>query len=287
MKKFCFLCFTVSAGLIVKGQAPLEKTFLWQVSGPGITTPSYLFGTIHLMCPDEIVITEILKEKFNSVQQLFLELDMDDPTVLVKTMQHMQMINDTTLKDLLPGAEYDSLLSRFKTLTGMPLEMMTSMKPELIETLMYPALLGCQGAEAWEQKFMQMAKANNIEIKGLETVDDQLEIFDAIPYKAQAEELAETLANLDSVKENFNAMLKLYKERDVDGLNKLIYSDEEFSKYENVLLKNRNEKWIPQIIEQAKLKPTFFAVGAAHLGGEIGVINLLRKNNYTVTPVYY
>ena len=77
------------------------------------------------------------------------------------------------------------------------------MKPELVETLMYPALLGCDGAEAWEQKFMQMAKANNMQVKGLESVEDQLEIFDAIPYKVQAEGLAETFNNIDSIKQNF------------------------------------------------------------------------------------
>ncbi len=63
--------------------------------------------------------------------------------------------------------------------------------------------------------------------------------------------------------------------------------DDEISDYSDLLLTNRNKKWIPEIIEQAKLKPTFFAVGAAHLGNDVGVINLLRKQGYTVTPVNY
>jgi uncharacterized protein YbaP (TraB family) len=239
------------------------------------------------MCANDIVVSDALKSKFNSTQQLYLELKLDDPSIMIKTMQHMQMNNDTTLKDLLTPDQYDSLSLQFKRLTGMPLEMMLTMKPELVETLMYPALLGCEGAEAWEQKFMQLAKANNIEVKGLETVDDQLKVFDDIPYRAQAEEFAETLSNIDSTKQSFNTMLQLYKQKDIDALNRMMYDDPEFSKYDNVLLKNRNEKWIPQIIEQAKLKPTFFAVGAAHLGGQNGVINLLRKNGYTVQPVYY
>ena len=265
----------------------MEKTLLWQISGPGISAPSYLFGTIHLMCPGDIMVSDILKAKFNSTQQLYLELDLDDPTVMLKTMQHIQMNNDTTLKDLLTEPQYDSLRARFKRLTGMPLDMMTSMKPELVETLMYPALLGCDGAEAWEQKFMQMAKANNMQVKGLESVEDQLEIFDAIPYKVQAEGLAETFNNIDSIKQNFQAMVELYKQKDLEGLHAMMYSDEEFSKYDDLLLKDRNEKWIPEIIEQAKSKSTFFAVGAAHLGGDNGVIELLRKKGYTVEAVNY
>jgi uncharacterized protein YbaP (TraB family) len=287
MKKVCFVCISIFSCIAAKTQPALDKTLLWKITGPGISAPSYLFGTIHLMCSNEIVITDILKDKFNSTEQLFLELDMDDPTIMIKTMQHIKMNNDTTLKDLLSPVQYDSLSLHFKQVTGMPIELMAFMKPALIEPLIYPALLGCEGAEAWEQKFMQMAKANDKEIKGLEDVDDQLKIFDAIPYKMQAEELATTLQNIDSIKQSFSAMLQLYKQKDLDALNRMMYDDAEFSQYEDILLKNRNEKWIPRIIEQAKLKPTFFAVGAAHLGGENGIINLLKKNTCTLEPVHY
>ncbi|MEP6467634.1 MAG: TraB/GumN family protein, partial [Parafilimonas sp.] len=224
---------------------------------------------------------------FYSTKQLFLELDMDDPSVMAKTMLQMNMKNDTTLKQLLPPLQYDSVSAAFKKLTGMSVDMMQTMKPELLETIIYPSMLGCTGAEAWEQKFMQMAKANNMKINGLEQVEDQLKIFDEIPYTIQAKEFAETVLNIDSVKKSFNDMLTLYKQKDLNGLNKMMNSEDEFSDYSDLLLKNRNEKWIPEIIEQAKLKPTFFAFGAAHLGNDVGVINLLRKQGYTVTPVTY
>ena len=134
---------------------------------------------------------------------------------------------------------------------------------------------------------MQMAKANNMEIKGLEQVEDQLKIFDEIPYSLQAQEFAETVLNIDSVKKSFNDMLVLYKQKDLSALNNMMDDEDGFSDYSDLLLTNRNEKWISEIIEQAKIEPTFFAVGAAHLGNEVGVINLLRKKGYTVTPVNY
>ena len=107
---------------------------------------------------------------------------------------------------------------QFKKLTGMSLSMMNKMKPELVESLIYPSLLGCESTQAWEQKFTQLAKANNMEIKGLEDVENQLKIFDEIPYKDQADELAETLINIDSTKQNFNQLLSLYKQKDLDAL---------------------------------------------------------------------
>ena len=288
MKKFILLLLIIFSFLTAQSQATSSaKTLLWKIAGPGISAPSYLYGTIHLMCKNDIVVSTELRAKFYSTKQLFLELDMDDPSVLIKTMTAVKMKNDTTLKQLLPPSQYDSVAMQFKKLTGFSIDMMQTMKPELVETLIYPSLLGCDGSEAWEQKFMQLAKANNMEIKGLENVEDQLKIFDEIPYTIQAKELAETVLNIDSVKQSFNRMLQLYKNKNLDSLNKMMNEEDEFSDYSDLLLNNRNKKWIPEIIEQAKLKPTFFAVGAAHLAGTNGIINLLRKTGYAVFPVNY
>ena len=275
------------ASFIANAQSSLTKTLLWQITGPGIIAPSYLYGTIHLMCPQDIIVSTELRAKFYSTKELFLELDMDDPAVMAKTMSQMNMQNDTTLSQLLTKEQFDSVAIAFKKLTGLSMEMVQTMKPELIESIIYPSLLGCGGAEAWEQKFMQMAKLNSMKVKGLEQVEDQLKIFDEIPYKTQAEEFAATILNIDSVKKSFINMLNLYKQKDLDALNNMMNDKDDLSEYSDVLLKNRNEKWIPEIIEQAKLKPTFFAVGAAHLGNTNGVINLLREKGYTVSPVNY
>ncbi len=80
-------------------------------------------------------------------------------------------------------------------------------------------------------------------------------------------------------------MFQLYKEKDIEALYKQTESEEDFSEYEGVLINNRNTDWVSTIISEAYQKPTFFAFGAAHLAGENGVINLLRKKGYTVKPV--
>lgn len=278
---FCAIYFFANA------QTPLENTLLWQITGPGISSPSYLYGTIHLMCPDEIKVSDTLRARFYQTKKLFLEINLDDPSVMVTMMQEMKMKNDTTLQQLLTEEEYDSVEVQFKKLTGMSLSMMNNMKPELLESLIYPSLLGCKGAEAWEQKFQQLARANNMQINGLEDVNDQLKIFDEIPYKDQAQELAETLNNIDSTKKSFNQLLSLYKQKDLDALCKMLNENDALSQYDDLLLNNRNKKWIPEIIQQAKLQPAFFAVGAGHLGNENGLINLLKQQGYTVSPVNY
>ncbi|MGI8636746.1 MAG: TraB/GumN family protein, partial [Segetibacter sp.] len=257
-----------------KAQIPTEKTLLWQVSGKGITKPSYLFGTIHLMCSGELKMPEVVKEKFNTSEELYLEVDMDDPEMFKEMMAGMQMKDSSTLENLM-GNKFDRVDAIFKTSTGLPLKMLNTAKPMLIISMIYPSLLGCTPV-SWESVFQQMAKEKSIEIKGLEKLQDQIDVFDKIPYKVQSDMLVKTLLNIDSAKIEFQEMLDVYKKKDINQLNILTSKQEDFGEYQDILLSNRNRNWIPVIGEEAKKRPTFFAFGAGHLGGETGVINLLR-----------
>ncbi|MCW3109580.1 MAG: TraB/GumN family protein [Segetibacter sp.] len=286
MKKgFLILCSVISCIITSTAQVPTEKTLLWQVSGKGITKPSYLFGTIHLMCPGELKMSEVVKEKFNTAAELYLEIDMDDPDMIKEMMAGMQMKDSSTLEKLM-GNRFDSVNTIFKTSTGMPLKMLNTAKPLLIMSMIYPSLLGCTPV-SWESVFQKMAQEKGIEIKGLEKLQDQINVFEKIPYKVQSDMLVKMLLNIDSSKNEFREMLDVYKKKDINQLNILTAKEEDFGEYQDILLSNRNHNWIPVIGEEAKKRPTFFAFGAGHMGGETGVINLLRKAGFTVKPVFY
>lgn len=269
----------------IKAQVPKEKTLLWEVSGKGITKPSWLFGTIHLMCSDDLKMPKIVEEKFNTAGSLFLEIDMDDPNMMKDMMMGMQMKDSSTLENLM-GNKFDSVSSIFQSTTGMPLKMLSTAKPLLLMSMLYPSLLACTPV-SWESVFQKMAQAKGIEIQGLEMLQDQMNILDKIPYKIQSDMFVKMLLNIDSSKKDFNEMLEMYKKKDINQLNILTNKEEDFGAYKNILLDDRNHNWIPVIGEQAKKMPTFFAFGAGHMGGEKGVINLLRKAGFTVKPVYY
>ncbi len=287
MKK---ISITVSSLLLAAyssfSQVPTEKSLLWQITSPKQSKPSYLFGTIHLLCPDDIVVDDVLKEKFDTVDQLFLELDMDNSSEMLQAVKEMKMKNDTSLHMLLDEDAYDEVAKSFMQLSHLPLALFNFTKPMLTISTIYPALLGCPAAEAWEMQFMRMAKEKGIEIKGLETTEQQIEVLDAIPYEVQANMLATSLKNPDSLKKDFLKMVELYKQKDIHGLQESTREDADFATYESILLNSRNQNWIPKIIAEVNQTPTFFAVGAAHLGGENGVISLLRKEGYTVVPVF-
>ncbi len=114
-----------------------------------------------------------------------------------------------------------------------------------------------------------------------------MSIFDSIPYKEQAEMLVESIKNGGEAEgDDLDVLVELYKKQDINGLDDMLNGDPEISKYNQVLLVNRNKNWIPRIGKFANEKPTFFAVGAGHLPGKEGVIRLLREAGYTVRAIH-
>ncbi len=285
MKRLVGALIAAFGFIVVNAQSPAEKALLWEVSGNGVASPSYLFGTIHIMCADDLKMPEVVKRRFDASKQLFLEIDMDDPDMMKEMMLGMQMNGNATLENLM-GKNFDTASAIFQSKTGIPLKMLNSAKPFLLMSMIFPSLLGCT-PQSWEGEFQQMAQEKELEINGLEKLSDQMDVFEKIPYKVQSEMLIKMLLNLDSSKMAFNKMIDIYKTKDINKLHEMTTSDKDFGEYEGILLNDRNRNWIPVIGEQAKKMPTFFAFGAGHLGGDKGVISLLRKAGYTVKPVLY
>ena len=134
-----------------------------------------------------------------------------------------------------------------------------------------------------------MTKEQKEEVFGLESVAEQMKVFDAIPYDVQMKELVKTAkTDLEKDKKEMELFMEIYKSEDINAMYIATQESENeiTSKFEEILLSNRNKNWIPIIEKVAKEKATFFGVGAGHLGGEMGVIQLLRKNGYKVEAVF-
>lgn len=284
MKKL-FVGIAMGVSLIAGAQT-LEKSLLWKISGNGLTQPSYLYGTIHMTCDNSI--GDAAKKAIGNTKQLFLELDMDDPAMVGAMMRGINMKDGMTIDQLISSEDYKTLDAFFTKKVGMSLDAMKTMKPMLLSAMLLPSTLGCQ-VKSIEEALMAEAKKNGAETLGLETVDEQLAVFDAIPYKDQVADLVK-MARGDASEgtDELQKLQKLYAEKDLDALLEASEASQNTTMsgaYSDVLLKNRNETWIPRIIKLIKERPTFFGVGAAHLGGTNGVIRLLRKAGYSVEAV--
>ena len=286
--------FGQKAATVEKTLAPdaSENSLLWQIEGKSLTTPSYLFGTIHMIGKDDFYLSDAAKEMIAEAKLVTFEINMEDMNNIgaqLGLMMNAFMKDGKTLKDLLSDEDYKVVDAHFKKI-GMPLFLLERIKPMFLSVFASGDLdmnsMSSGEMVSYEMEIMKIAQEGDKEIAGLETAEYQMSMFDSIPYQAQADMLVESIKSTDSGSDQFDEMVKLYKNQDLQGMSKMLSSDEEgIGEYEDILLAGRNRNWIPIMGEMMMDQPTFFAVGAGHLGGEIGVVALLRKEGYKVTAI--
>ena len=276
-----------------------KNSLLWEISGKNLKKPSYLYGTIHLIPKNDFFLTDATKKVFDASQKVTFEInmkEMNNPMAMISIFTKAMMPNGKTLKDFLNAEDYGLVQRKFDSI-GMPLKMLERIKPMFLS-----AMLGTDGEKitaegggisetskstSYEMEFLQMGEKQKKEFGGLETVEFQMGIFDSIPYKIQAEMLVKTIKNGSAGNDDLGKMVEMYKKQDIEAMSKMLQSDDqnELAGYENMLINSRNTNWIPLMAKAMSEKITFFAVGAGHLGGEKGVVNLLKKEGYTVKPL--
>jgi uncharacterized protein YbaP (TraB family) len=295
MKRTLWLSLFAALGMTAcspasKTSAPVAtNTLLWRISGKNLSKPTYIFGTMHMLCADDIQLSDSLKQAIRGADKVYLELDMDDMMQVLGAMSHMTMRNDTTLADLLTAEEYKKVKSFFQENSGLiPFTMLEKFKPLLIESMILKETATCDNMIVMEQLVMEAARENNKEIKGLETMDFQLGIFDRIPYKLQAEQLVKMVENAghDGDDKEMKELTEAYRQQQLDIMDDLTKKEDMgIQNFTDLLLYNRNADWANKLAGLMPANSLVVAVGAGHLPGEKGVLNLLRKAGYRVDPV--
>lgn len=267
-----------------------NKTLLWKISGNGLEKPSYIFGTIHMLCADDATLSMNMKNAIREVDEVYFEVDMDNMFEMFSALGKMKMNGDTTLKDLLTAKEYKKVKDYFETKGSMlPFTMLETFKPILAASTLEQGSLPCDNTAMMEQVIMEEAKQYDKKIKGLETMSYQAGILDSIPYKLQAKQLLDYIddAGAESKEDKqLKEMFDAYKEQDLSKLEKLmVETDAGMSGFTDIMLYHRNQNWVNKLKELMPQKSLMVAVGAGHLPGEKGVLSLLRKQGFKVEPV--
>ena len=278
--------FTVSA---CSQHTDENKTLLWKISGNGLEKPSYLYGTIHMICADDAVLSSNMKKAIKSCDEVYFEVDMDNLFEMIGAISKMKMRGDTTLKDLLSQEDYSKVKAYFDNKSSMlPFSMLETFKPILAASTLEQGSLPCESTAIMEQVIMQEAKQHDKKIKGLETMSYQAGVLDSIPYKLQAQQLVSYIDNATSGNkedELLKDMFDAYKTQDLKKLEDLmVETDAGLAGFTDLLLYNRNRNWVKKLKDLMSAKSLLIAVGAGHLPGEKGVIELLRNEGFTVTP---
>ncbi len=268
----------------------LENSLLWKIEGNGLSKPSYLFGTIHLIKADKYFLPSGFRKAFDESKSVVFEIDIDkmnDISEQMKFLPKLMMKGDTSLKDLITDDEYSKVQKYFNE-KHLPLFLFEKIKPMFLTMFtdgdFNPNSIQSGEYVSYEMEISKLAKENGKNINGLETIDFQISVLDSIPYAYQAEMLMKSIEVQGGDTNQTDDMYDMYLEQNITDLHQSIES-EDISKYDKILLNNRNNTWIPRMSDYMQQGQTFFAVGAGHLAGNQGVIELLRKKGYKVIAV--
>lgn len=274
-----FLILTSLLGGTANAQTKsTENSLLWEISGKGLTKSSYLYGTVHMMCESDFKITDKAMKAFSKSDKLALEIDMDDPSE-VMTMQQSAMSKEPLSKTL-NSEDYKKLDTFLQEKLGQGAKTFESYSLATIMSMVMFKSLNCT-PKMYEFEFIKMAKEKNIETIGLEKLIDQLTFLS----KAYSDhEMIGQLQHYDA--DYFNEMIPIYTSEQLHKLYQLT-TDPKFMNQESKkwMLDVRNNNWAKKMPDLIKKESVFFAVGAAHLDGEQGVIQLLKKAGYKVKPI--
>ena len=278
------LLFLLAPNCLLFSQSKSSNALLWKISGKGLKSPSYIFGTFHVLCSDDIHIPDTIHYIISHSKKVFFEIKLDDPEMTKKVMSSISMKDGHQLKEFYSSSDYDSLSNIFRNKTNIPLSFVSGYKPYLLIPLLYPSMFGCNTA-SMEKELQNIAEKDSVPIYGLETLEFQMNLFDSIPYKTQANMLKLNLFEYEKYKKELEQVIQMYRKKQIEKMQKTVESDPDFSKYESMLLQKRNNTWIPVLLHEIETEPVFIAVGAGHLGGSRGLLALLKKQGFTVVPV--
>lgn len=268
-----------------EGPGRFDRGLLWKITGPGIET-SYLFGTIHVADDEVVNLPQVVNEKF-AASRIYVMEALPEAAEATRLSQMMFFDDHRRLSDLLSDSMYDRTV-RILAAYHVPEEAVAKLKPwAAFITMSYPADM----RRILDLRLLQAAEDSGMDARGLETLEEQGEIFNRIALQDQVTLLEDTVCYHDRFLEDFEVMKSLYLDRDLRGLYLYgqRYSFDDNSVYDSLtstVLTNRNrvmtERMLP-ILEEGR---AFIAIGAMHLPGREGVLALLEKKNYSISRVY-
>ena len=298
MKKLLFLLAALVA-------LPMQAQILYRISGNGLEKPSYIVGTYHLADGSFVDSIPGARQVMTDVEQVCGELSMADmlqPDSVAALQQAMMLPEGKTLKDLLTSDQLERLDAYTESLIGLKLTnpmlfgQMGQMNPQALSTNfeVLSVLKRMQGAfnpqNTIDNYFQVQALQSGKSVIGFENVAFQSNVLFGMPLDRQVELLMCMVDNAEYYESLSVKLSDAYYAQDLDGIEALY--NEEVGKgcdstpaERDALIDGRNRNWAKLMPEIMSQKSTLFAVGCAHLPGEVGVLNLLSAAGYTVEAV--
>jgi uncharacterized protein YbaP (TraB family) len=275
------------------------KGLLWKIEKDGVK-PSYLFGTMHMTDPRVTDLTPAARSAFEGAATVVIEttdiLDQQKMMAAIFSQPDLMMFTDeTTLMSLLSPQDASTVADALEA-RGIPAGSVSKMKPWMLSAMV--ALPACElarknaGVPVLDIKLAKDAEAGGKKLAGLETVLEQLQAMASLPMEFHMKGLVETLKLGDKVDDVIETMIVLYEAEETGMFWPLFRAalpsgdgdDAGYADFEKTMITSRNGVMVTNAEPILAEGSAFIAVGALHLPGPDGVIELLRRDGYTVTP---
>lgn len=282
---------TLSAGAAAKDAAPVAPDAgpaLWKVADEDTTI--YLFGTVHILPKDLEWYRGPVAQALASAQVLVTEIPtgaLKQPEVQQAFVARAMLPEGQSLREMLTAEQrvtFEAALARL----GMPAAAFDKVEPwfAALTLATIPMLKAGYSLEAGVENAVEGKTGADVKRDALETVEEQLKLFDEMPQETQTAYLVSVAEQMDKVVPNMDAMVVAWARGDAEGLAKLMNEDLDDPALADRLLYARNRDWA-EWVEARLTDPgtVFVAVGAGHLAGAKSVQDYLGKDGVAVTRV--
>jgi uncharacterized protein YbaP (TraB family) len=272
---------TFHIAIAQKRTTKADYKLLWKIEGKSLSKPSYLFGTMHLYDDRVFDFSDSVLLKLNESSAFAIEVHPDSVVSIVFKML-LNGSKENKFKEMLSPREYEEIDSLVQLRSGYTLEKLRS---PLLARMMIEKKIGKKDKSLFLDAYLySLARNSGKKILGLENAKDQLETLAPRTSKAIRESLLQQTDNSNN--KYSEQLISIYQQGNLDEidafLKKSMQSDPTYYKR---LLTDRNLIMVESIEKYIQQANTFIAVGAGHLPGEEGIIRLLQKKGYKVTPV--
>ena len=285
--KIRYFIFTIllSIFIIGKANAQNQNSLLWRISGDQLKSSSYLFGTIHIADNRAFEFGDSVMPAFEKCETYAMEV-LIDSTAAMMMMAKMMMTGDAKLKDLMKEKDYELLKEIFQKQMGTPLDFFEKVQPFFISAMITETLYKKDVAEPLDMHLLSLAKKQGKQTLGIETIDEQFAAMGTLSYKKQAKYLAHGIKDMEFQLAFLEKMISTYREENIDALLELNNLDPMPKKLYKALLTDRNIRMADRISRFIQQSAIFIGVGAMHLSGKDGLIELLRQKGFKVEAVH-
>jgi uncharacterized protein YbaP (TraB family) len=274
---------------LIDVSSPTTKHSLWKVQGRSNVV--YLLGTIHLLRATDYPLPQVMESAFTNSQIAVFEADIDkanDPMAALGMLSKITLPEGKTLQQVLPEKVYNSF-SNHAQQAQIPMMMFDTIKPAMAVNMldtMQLAKLGADPEYGVDEHFFKLAKETGRKIIPLETVEFQLNLLVGLSGPDEELMVEKTLEQMDDEKKEYDDMVTAWKIGDSAAQEKMLNEIRDAPVLFKKLVSDRTASWLPKVVELLHgPQNAIVIVGAGHLVGPDGLVELLKKQEFKVTQL--